>query len=140
MKALLLMIKKLLSLLTAGTGNSGSSGPSLEELPSELRQKLKESPGDREMLEEVLRLPNMDEKSASMVFRALANEDPRHTRNLARLHMLGDKPSLAVIQYKKCLREEPQRGLYLELAEVYESMGKSDLADEARNAGDRITT
>lgn len=68
------------------------------------------------------------------VFRELTQEDsgePYHVLNLARAYAHTGSESLAVLQYRKYVKMEATSEGYRELGEIYERMGKSELASQA---------
>ncbi len=69
------------------------------------------------------------------VYRALATdygeEDPYHVLNLARAYVHTGSDSLAVLQLRKYVKNEPTAEGYRELGDVYERMGKGELAQQA---------
>jgi predicted Zn-dependent protease len=77
------------------------------------------------------------------VYRALAtdygDEDPYHVLNLARAYVHTGSDSLAVLQLRKYVKNEPTAEGYQELGEVYERMGKGELAQQAFKKAEQLS-
>ncbi len=65
-------------------------------------------------------------------------EQPVHSLSLARAYKDAVQTKVAVVHYQKYLRSEKDRDVYLELAESYDELGKSNLGVSARKAAELL--
>lgn len=63
-------------------------------------------------------------------------DEPYHSLSLARAYRAADQTKVAVVHYQKYLRTEKDAQAYLELADAYDELGKSNLSASARKAAE----
>lgn len=63
-------------------------------------------------------------------------DEPHHSLSLARAYRAADQTKVAVVHYQKYLRTEKDAQAYLELADAYDELGKSNLSASARKAAE----
>ena len=108
----------------------------------ELEEMLKASPKDPEAHASV-RASLADHKDRIAFYRDLVKaekEQPYHSLSLARAYREADQTKVAVVHYQKYLRSEKDGAAYLELAGVYDELGKTNLSASARKAAEVYST
>lgn len=65
-------------------------------------------------------------------------DQPSHSLALARAYKDADQTKVAVVHYQKYLRSEKDRQVYLELADAYDELGKTNLSVSARKAAELL--
>ena len=104
------------------------------ESNSELAGLIARYPDDPDVRKAVFRAFADDTPSLLKLFRDLAQEDPDepyHVLNLARAYTHTGSDSLGVLQYRKYVKMEPTSEGYRELGELYDRLGKAELAQQA---------
>ena len=107
----------------------GKKSPT-HNLPPELVDKAKNHPGDREVIQEIAQAFDGDWRSFLDFYRQLGRENPAHGVSVAQAYAAANKLSLAVIQYQKFLRANPNKDIASELAAVLRKIGKEEQADK----------
>lgn len=112
-----------------------------QETAEQLVQMIQRYPDDKQIRQALFRSYSDDVPGLLKVFRDLSQEDadePYHVLNLARAYAHTGSDSLAVLQYRKYIKLEPTSEGYRELGEVYERMGKSELASQAHRRAEQL--
>jgi tetratricopeptide (TPR) repeat protein len=105
-----------------------------QETQEELVGFIRRYPDDERVRSAVFRSFSDDSAALLRVFRELCQDDadePYHVLNLARAYAHTGSDSLAVLQYRKYVKLEKTSEGYRELGQVYERMGKAELAGQA---------
>ena len=105
-----------------------------QESQDDLVGLIRRYPDDSQVRSALFRAFSDDAAALLRVFRELAQDDadePYHVLNLARAYAHTGSDSLAVLQYRKYVKLEKTSEGYRELGQVYERMGKSELASQA---------
>ncbi|MBT9583218.1 tetratricopeptide repeat protein [bacterium] len=113
-----------------------------EESVEELVQMIARYPDDEKIRAAILRAFADDVPGLLKVFRELsleAPEEPYHVLNLARAYAHSGSDSLAVLQYRKYVKMEATSEGYRELGQIYERMGKVDLAAQALSRSEQLS-
>ncbi len=112
-----------------------------DESVEELVQMIARNPDDEKIRAAILRAFADDVPGLLKVFRELsleAPEEPYHVLNLARAYAHSGSDSLAVLQYRKYVKMEATSEGYRELGQIYERMGKADLAAQALSRSEQL--
>lgn len=132
------MTSQAVEVVPAVQQESESAEASMVMHPEELEEMLKAAPDDPEAHASVkASLP--DHKDRIAFYRDLVKSEkdqPYHSLSLARAYREADQTKVAVVHYQKYLRSEKDGAAYLELAEVYDELGKSNLSASARKAAE----
>ena len=126
-----------------------SAPPTVEEVPEdsgetlnltrdELLELLQAEPRD-ESGHRAVRTSIPDGKDRINFYRDLVRLDATqiyHSLSLARAYREADQTKVAVVHYQKYLRSEKDGPAYLELADAYDELGKSNLSVSARKAAE----
>lgn len=102
-------------------------------VPDDLFQQCLAHPEDQEVQRRIALYFEGGATGLLEFYRELARADERHLLPLARAYMFANKPSLAVVHYRKLLQTYPQPELREELAVCYEAMGKREMARHERS-------
>ena len=111
-----------------------------EDLPA-LLELARRHPDNEAVRRATYRLLKDDVPGLVKIYRDLAQEDPDepfHVLNLARAYTHTGQDSLAVLQFRKYVKLEPTSEGYRELGEVYERMGKAELASQALRRAEQL--
>lgn len=118
------------------------SGESLNLTKDELLELLQAEPRD-ESGHRAVKLTLSDVKERINFYRDLVRLDaqqPHHSLSLARAYREAEQTKVAVVHYQKYLRsEKSDAAAYLELAEAYDELGKSNLSISARKAAELLS-
>lgn len=113
-----------------------------QETTEELIALLGRYPDDERIRNAILRAYSDDVPGLLKVFREFTVEDPDepyHVLNLARAYAHTGSDSLAVLQYRKYVKMEPTSEGYRELGQIYERMGKAELASQALRRSEQLS-
>ncbi len=113
----------------------GSAQAAAKQIMSEhpdLIENLRREPNKVEHVAALYSVCSRHPNSIALVYRHLVAEDSVHELGLARAYALADKPTLAVVQYRKLLSGSPSKEVLEELAVVYERLDKFREAEETR--------
>ncbi len=116
------------------------SGEGLNLTKDELLELLQAEPKD-ESGHRAVKTAFPDAKDRINFYRDLVRLDPDqpgHSLSLARAYKDADQTKVAVVHYQKYLRSEKDRGVYHELADAYDELGKSNLSVSARKAAELL--
>lgn len=112
-----------------------------QESAEELVQLIARYPDEPAVRSALFRAYSDDTTSLLKIFRELCQDDPDepyHVLNLARAYAHTGSDSLAVLQYRKYVKMEATSEGYAELGEVYERMGKAELASQAKRRAQQL--
>ena len=116
------------------------SGEGLNLTKDELLELLQAEPKD-ESGHRAVKIAFPDPKDRINFYRDLVRADadqPAHSLALARAYKDADQTKVAVVHYQKYLRSDKDRKVYLELADAYDELGKSNLSVSARKAAETL--
>lgn len=98
-------------------------------------ERVNADPKDEEAVNSALAIYADDKRGCVRFFRERVSQnadEPHHVLNLARAYSKTGADTLAVIHYQKYLRILPSDWAFEELAQVYDRLGKDELAQETR--------
>ena len=117
------------------------SGEALNLTRDELLELLQAEPKD-ESGHRAVKTALPDPKDRINFYRDLVRIDKDqiyHSLALARAYREADQTKVAVVHYQKYLRSERDAPAYLELADAYDELGKSNLSVSARKAAELMS-
>jgi hypothetical protein len=112
-----------------------------QETVEELVQLLSQRPYEKKVRSAIYLALSDDVPGLLKIFRELSQEcpdEPYHVLNLARAYAHTGSDSLAVLQYRKYVKMEATSEGYQELGQIYERMGKAELASQAYKRAEQL--
>ncbi len=112
-----------------------------QETVEDLVQLLSQRPYEKKVRSALYLALSDDVPGLLKIFRELSQEyadEPYHVLNLARAYAHTGSDSLAVLQYRKYVKMEATAEGYQELGQIYERMGKAELASQAYKRAEQL--